>query len=112
MNWLPIRKKARDELPKPKGIPAQLGSHMVVDMKVSPDIVWDLKAALRPRPDKKDVYDVRLYQWQEPYEKDISIKDYRSLDEHPEFILYEGWWDKKHNTKHLEKREQHIKVAK
>ncbi|UCG54352.1 MAG: hypothetical protein JSV32_07120 [Dehalococcoidia bacterium] len=106
-----VGKGDKDELPKSKTIPAQLGSYMVVDMKVSPNIVWDLKVALLPRPDNKDVYDVRLYHWQEPYEKGITIKNYRSLEEYPEFILYEGWWDKKHNTKHLEEKRRLAKVS-
>jgi len=25
----------------------------------------------------------------------VTVKDYTSLDAHPELILYEGWFDKK-----------------
>jgi hypothetical protein len=93
-----------EKLPKPKSIPPQIGSHMIVDMKIEPNSVWDLRAAFRPREENKDLLDFRLFNWQQTFQKDITIHDYNSLDEHPEYILYEGWWNKKGNEKFVKAR--------
>jgi hypothetical protein len=34
--------------------------------------------------------------------KGVRIKDYMSLDEHPEPILFNGWYDKKAMKTHIE----------
>lgn len=104
--WHKKRIPEVDELPEPKDIPPQLATYLIVQRKVASSIVWDLKAAQHPRPDNKDIYDIRLYHWKAPHQKHVSVKNYHSLDKHPELILYEGWWDKKQHVKYLEEKKQ------
>ena len=82
------------KLPSPKDIPQILGQHLVVKMGKNPDWVWALKAALKPRGEKKNAFDVRVFDQKKADEKKIKIKDYHSFAEHPELILFEGWFDK------------------
>jgi hypothetical protein len=36
----------------------------------------------------------------------VRIRNYNSFQEHPEFMLYEGWFDK--NTEHIALKEREI----
>jgi len=64
-------------------------------LKQNPDWVWTLKTVVRPRPDGKDRFDFRVFDQAQVAAKKVTVKDYNSLDEHPNLILYEGWFDKK-----------------
>jgi hypothetical protein len=83
-----------EKLSGPKDIPQILGQHLVVKMGKNPDWVWALKATLKQRGEKKNAFDVRVFEQRKADEKKIKIKDYNSFAEHPELILFEGWFDK------------------
>ena len=54
-----------------------------------------LKAVMRPREGNPDAFDIRVYDEWESDEKKVKIKDWASLDQQPDLIQYEGWFDKK-----------------
>lgn len=78
----------------PKAIPDAVGRFLVVKMKQNPDWVWNLKVVMRHRPEGKDVFDVRVFDERQIGGK-VKVADFASLDTHPEFILYEGWFNRK-----------------
>ena len=82
------------KLPKPKEIPYELGRHLVVDGGYDPDWVWNLKSLLLPHPDSKIRFDFRLFSPSQAMDRNISVRDYRSLDAHTDLILFDGWYDK------------------
>ena len=41
--------------------------------------------------------------------KNVTVKDYNSLDEHPDLILYEGWFDKKSMKVQIKEKERACK---
>jgi len=84
-----------EKLPGPKGIPELVGRHLVVELKQNPDRVWNLKGVVRPRSDGKDRFDFRVFDEAQVAGRKVKVKDYNSLDEHPDLILYQGWFDKK-----------------
>jgi len=90
----PSKPKA-EKLPGPKDIPQAVGGYLVTQLKQNPDWVWTLKTVVRPRPDGKDRFDFRVFDQAQVAAKKVTVKDYNSLDEHPNLILYEGWFDKK-----------------
>ena len=90
----PSKPKA-EKLPGPKGIPDLVGRHLVTELKQNPDWVWKLKGVVRPRPESKDAFDVRVFDEAQVAAKKVKVKDYNSLNEHPDLILYQGWFDKK-----------------
>ena len=94
------------KLPKPEDIPEPVGRHLVVQLGKNPDWVWNLKGVVRPRPEGKDSYDVRVFNEAKAAAKNVTAKDYTSLDEHPELILYEGWFDKKSMSVQIEEKER------
>lgn len=83
------------KLPGPKEIPYPVGRYLVVDRGLDPDWVWGLKGVVLPREGEKNVFQVRVFSANDVSMKDINVKNYHSLDEHPEVILFQGWFDKK-----------------
>jgi hypothetical protein len=82
-----------ERLSGPKTLPAVVGQCIVVKLGGDPDRVWSLKAVLKPNVKSKNAFDVRVFD-DSPL-LSSKVKDYNSLNEHPELILYEGWFDKK-----------------
>ena len=87
--------KKNNGLLPPKSIPEAVGRHLVVNQGKNPDWVWNLKAVLRPKGDSKDSFDVRVFDQAQVAGKAVKIKNYTSLDEHPEWILFEGCFNKR-----------------
>jgi hypothetical protein len=85
------------ELPKPKDLPESVGRYLVVDLKMDPDYVWTLKAALRPRQENRDVRDFRIFSPSRADAAGVTIRNYNTLEAHPDLILHEGWMNKKTN---------------
>lgn len=81
------------KLPKPKDLPTGVGRFLVVDMKLDPDWVWNLKSVSAPREDRSS-FDIRIFDEAEASAKDVWIKDFATLENHRDLILFEGWYDK------------------
>jgi hypothetical protein len=84
-------------LPKPKDLPEAVGRYLVVDLKLDPDYVWALKAALRPHEENRDIRDFRIFSPAKADAAGVTVRNYKTLDEHPALILFEGWVNKKTN---------------
>ena len=90
------------KLPGPKGIPAIVGRHMVVEEKKDPNWVWNLKGVVRPAGGKKAFY-CRIFDGAQAAKAGVKVKDWTSLDDRPDLILWEGYCDHETNTVRLEK---------
>jgi len=86
-------KEGKVKLPGPKEIPELVGRYMVVQMQKNPDWVWKLKGVVRPTEKKKAFY-CRVFDQGQTTAAGVSVKDWTSLNEHPELILWEGYFDK------------------
>ena len=84
-----------EKLPGPKEMPSIVGRHLVVTLGNDPDWVWKLKTVMRHRPEGKQAYDIRVYSDNEAMLKKVSVKNYNSLEDNGDLILFEGWFDKK-----------------
>jgi len=93
------RKKAGSSEPGVKGMPGSkfvpdlVGGHLVTEYKQNPDWVWKLKSVSRKREESKTTWDIRIFDEVEVATKNVRIRNYNSFDEHPELILFEGWYD-------------------
>jgi len=96
-----LSKAKEEKLPKPKDIPEPVGRYLVVNLGKNPDWVWQLKGVVR-RQTEKHRYDVRVFDEIQARAKKVSVKDYTSLDEYPELILFEGWYDKRSNMAEMQ----------
>ena len=88
-------KKSESGLPGPKDIPKVVGRDIVTRLKGDPDRTWkDYKAVIRPKEGYKNTFEVKVFDEVQAASKKIAVKNYNSLTEHPELILYEGWFNK------------------
>ena len=90
------------KLPGPKEIPYPAGRNLVVEEKKDPDWVWKLKGVVRPAGKKKAFY-CRIFSQSQVEEAGVQIKDWTSLDNHPELIIWEGFFDEEKNIVNREK---------
>lgn len=98
-------KPKMQKLPRPKDIPEPVGRYLIVELGKDPEWVWHLKSVVRSRQEEKNCYDVRVFDEGKAAQKNVAVKDYTSLDEHPELVLYEGWFDKRaYYEVHIEER--------
>jgi hypothetical protein len=96
MKWKFWQKKETSTHPKglskPKDLPEFVGRYLVVDRKMEPDWVWSLKAVMRRREtESSDIRDIRVFNPAHAGAAGVSVRNYLSLDDHPDLVLYEGW---------------------
>lgn len=87
----------KSKLSGPKELPQPIGQYLVTQEKRDPDWAWSLKCVLRPHPEKKSRFDCRVFDPAKAGMYGIRIVNYTSLDDHPELILFQGWFDKETN---------------
>jgi hypothetical protein len=88
----PLQPKV-EKLPGPRPIPGLVLKHLIAEYRVEPDLAQILKAVVRRSPKAEKAFDCRIYDGSEAEASEVQIKDYTSLDGHPELTLYEGWFD-------------------
>ena len=91
------------KLAKPKELPDRVGRYLVTKLKEDPDWVWSLKAALRPKADEKDAFEIRIFNPEDAVRKGVAVTDYNVLDAHPDMILFTGWYKKNTDLVKIEK---------
>ena len=88
----------------PKDVPWSAHWYLVSTLKVPSESLKGLLSLLKVGFwDGKPVTFIRIY---DPFaiEQTLQVKDFASLDLHPELILYEGYWEKSTNFVFLERR--------
>ncbi len=66
-------------------------------------------AVMRPKSEGSTACDVRIFSKWAAEEKKLTVANFSSLDDHPDLILLEGWFDKK--TKKGEIKATHPELA-
>ena len=90
------KKSAKEEEKKlsgPKNIPGLVQNYLVAERKMDPDFVKLLQAVVGKSAMGEKVFDVRIFDESEALAKKVQVKDYTSLDERPDLIIYEGSFD-------------------
>lgn len=100
----PSKEVRTEKLPGPEPIPELLIKYLVTQQEKSVDWVTRLLAVVRKSPKGEKAFDVRVFAGYEATEKRVNVKNYNSLDEHPELILFEGWFDKGSKLVELEEK--------
>jgi hypothetical protein len=102
MNWKFWQKEKHSEnssgtgevkLAKPKDLPDRVGMHLVTQLKEDPDWVWNLKCALRPKAGEKHAFEVRIFDPADAARQGVAIKNFNSLDDHADMIIFFGWFN-------------------
>ena len=105
------KKSAREEEKKeklsgPKEIPGPVQNYLVAERKMDPDLVKLLKAVVRKRETGEAALNIRVFDNSEALAKKVQVKDYTSLDEHLDLIIYEGWFDERSKQVKLEDKKR------
>lgn len=101
--WKKTESTTVEKLPSPKEITDIVGRHLIVQMHKDPDWVWGLKAVIRRRrPEVKTEFDFRIFEQRSVSAEGVRVRNYNTLDEHPEFILFSGWFDKRALQVHVD----------
>jgi len=95
-----------EKLPGPKLIPGLVEKHLIAEYKMDPDLARILKAVVRRSTKAVKTFDCRIFDGAEAEASEVEIKDYTSLDGHPELILYEGWFDEQSKGVELEEKKR------
>ncbi len=89
-------KKDKNALPGPKTLPNPVYQDIVTKFRGDPDEAWnDFKVVVRPKEGEKDTFEVRVFNGVHASSRHVFIRDYNSLDDYPDLILYEGWFNKR-----------------
>jgi hypothetical protein len=95
--------KGGKKLSRPKELPYEVGRHLVVVNGYSPDWVWQLKSALKPRDTAESIFDFRIFSPESAAESNVSVRDYNALGRYPELIIFEGWFDRETGKVQIDK---------
>ena len=78
----------------PKDIPGWVYIYLVTTLKVPPENLTGLRSVQKTGfVEGKPVTFIRIYD-PRASEEAWQVKNFTSLDEHPDLILYEGYWEK------------------
>jgi hypothetical protein len=94
----------KEKLSGPKEIPGPVQNYLVAERKMGPDLVKLLKAVVRKGPTGETAFNIRVFDESEALAKKVQVKDYTSLDERPDLIIYEGWFDEGSKQVKLEEK--------
>jgi hypothetical protein len=99
-------KAKADKLPGPKLIPEPVRNYLVTQFDKAPALLAGFKSVIRKSTRAESTFDIRLFDETEAKVEDIVVKDYTSLDQFPELIFFEGWFNRKSRQVELhEKRD-------
>ncbi len=103
------KKSAKGETEKlsgPREIPATVQKTLVEERKLDPDLAKILKAVVRKSQGEKEGFDIRIFDASDAEARKVQVKDYLTLDGHPELTLYEGGFDEGSKRVTVEERKK------
>ena len=106
MFWGKKSAKEEGKLSGPRELPGPVQNYLVAERKMGPDLVKLLRA-VESKSTTGATFNIRVFDESEAIAKKVQVKDYTSLDEHPDLIIYEGSFDE--GTKQV-KLEEKTKV--
>ncbi len=87
------KQEKEEKLSGPREIPGAVQSYLVAEKKMDPDLVKLLKAVVRKGGNGETPSQIRIFDESEGQARKVQVKDHTSLDECPDLIIYEGWFD-------------------
>jgi hypothetical protein len=105
MFWGKKPAKEEGKLTGPREIPASVQNYLVAESKLDSDLVKLLKVVERKSATGATL-NIRVFDNSEAIAKKVQVKDYTSLDECPDLIIYEGWFDEGAKQVKLEEKKK------
>lgn len=102
------KKKTGDEkkerLSGPREIPVIIQNYLITEKKMDPDLVKLLKALIYKSSSDEKVNSIHIFDEADAVAKKINVKDYTTLDQHPDLIIYEGTFNEDSKQVKLEEK--------
>ena len=100
------QEEKKEKLSSPQEIPGLVGNYLTAERKMDPDLVKLLKAVVRKSPTGERAFNIRVFDESEALAKKVQVKDYTSLDEWQDLIIYEGLFDEGSKQVKLEEKKK------
>ena len=100
-------KKSVSEEAKPSGpqaIPGLVQKHLVAEGKMDADLATLLKAVVLKNAAQETGLNIRVFDDSEALAKKVLVKGYASLDDRPDLVIYDGWFDEGSKQVKLEEK--------
>jgi hypothetical protein len=94
----------KEKLAGPQAIPGLVQKHLVSDREMDPAVAQILKAVTLRNENGQGGLEIRIFDDSEAQARKVRVADYSSLDEYPDLIIYEGWFDEGSKQVKLEER--------
>jgi hypothetical protein len=91
MFWAKKSPKEKERVSGPREIPEVVQQYLVTEKQMGADLAKLLKVVLWKSTTEDTGFHIRVFDDSEAIAKKVQVKDYSSLDESPDLILYEGW---------------------
>jgi hypothetical protein len=105
MFWDKKSTKEEGKLSGPKPIPGLVQNYLVAERKMEPNLVKLLKTVER-KSSNDGTFAIRVFDDSEAIAMKAQVKDYTTLDECPDLVIYEGWYDEKAKQVQLEEKKK------
>jgi hypothetical protein len=96
----------KEKLLGPQAIPDPVQKCLVAEWKMDSDLVKLLKAVVLRNSNGGKAFHIRIFDGSDALAKKVQVKDYTSLDEHPDLIIYEGQFDEGSKQVELEEKKK------
>lgn len=106
MFWSKNSPKEEEKLSKPQPIPGLVQKCLITERKLNPDLAPIFKAVVRKSANGETSFNIRVFDESDARAKKIEVKDYSTLDEHPDLVLYEGWFNEGSKKVELEEKKK------
>ena len=83
-------KEKVEKLPGPRQIPEPVQKYLISVHKLNPDLAQIFKTVIRRKPEHEKEFDIRVFDDSACLAKKVTVKDYTTLETHPDLVLYEG----------------------
>lgn len=101
-----IEKKAK--FSKPEELSSVIHNYLVAEKKIDANIASFLKMVKIRDEKEEDLYYIRIFDNSEALAKEIQVQNYKTFDEHPDLIIYEGTLNQKTKKVTLEEKKKFI----
>ncbi len=88
---------------KPRELPQDVGRHLVVVQNLDPDWAWSLKCVMQPGDNANDRFDIRIFSPETAALHGVTVRDYASLDNHMEVVIFQGSYSRNTRSVQLER---------
>ena len=83
-------KEKVEKLPAPRPIPEPVQKYLISEYKLESTLAQIFKMVMRRRPEHEKEFDIRVFDESACLAKKVIVKDYTTLEAHPDLVLYEG----------------------